>query len=830
MVQWLFVLILTVIVPWESTAITNKRPSTEQSAGVRYFRHIPAGPTSGPLANWEIGLREAIHQALLREGYWEPNLRQRLNGAQLIGRQDAARTFGDVVVLARGQLYAAHGGDFLLLQDPYRNDCDDCHNPRRCERHDCRPYAPRNKEILVALWTVKRLRHRDPDGTRFELEYIVSPVNEANDQIIMRRDRFNYAIAGHVFVIRSSETSKYYPEYYNRKIVQTQFKPEVVLGVDAEGHKHVLYSYPGFLTSAPQLNEITTTLPATSTTIQVQANLTKEAELYKKLLEILASKTDQNRNNEGPHRFSFNRLDDGNSPVLTTQSPVETKPSAGNENTETTVHYFMPTGEEVLLTEIASSTTAMIPPTTISSTPKPFSPSTPSTTPRFTKFVTKPRFKLTTTNKPTKSPGFYNIYNRKPKPFATKTSKTPLTSTTTTTTAPTTQSTTKSTTTSTTLSTTTSTTLSTTKSTTHLTTTSTSSASTHPEQSTTESSPQILSKALPDTPQETLTSPMTISEAVASITPSITIVTSTEPNELTIIDSLPQMEPTEAMRPSTELTNQPTTPEFTTTVSNQPIGTETTINFPATNATVPTTETSLLSTLSSTSSTTSSTKTTSTTTSSDFLTESEPYKGPLYVGTVRNDYNLDDIFGTTKSTLKPSTSTRETRTESDISRQLFADKPKIIFSDFYEASTDGETERVTSQSYETSVSYQVNKRNQPEYTTARAKTKQKAVEYKSNASKLLHYKPTKSPAVSNNNNTDYVTHKAEYPDETSTKNSMETTKEMFDRAALVLISHAKSLEFLNKPENNTIRSKYRRRKTYVPRSRTTKKPQRRKSN
>uniref|UniRef100_A0A6P7GLG4 Cell wall protein DAN4-like n=1 Tax=Diabrotica virgifera virgifera TaxID=50390 RepID=A0A6P7GLG4_DIAVI len=162
---------------------------------------------------------EAIHQALLREGYWEPNLRERLTGAQLIGRQDHATPFGDVAVLARGQLYAIHAGNFMLLQDPYQNDCDDCYNPRRCERHDCQPYSPHNQEILVALWTVKRIRHRDVDRTRFDLEYIVSPLNANNDQIIMRRGKFNYAIPGHVFAVRSGKSEKNYPEVRNLCII-----------------------------------------------------------------------------------------------------------------------------------------------------------------------------------------------------------------------------------------------------------------------------------------------------------------------------------------------------------------------------------------------------------------------------------------------------------------------------------------------------------------------------------------------------------------------------------------------------------------------------------
>lgn len=88
----------------------------------------------------QIGLREAVNQALLREGYQDPNLRERILRAPIIGNQEPASPFGDVIVLARGQLYALNGGNFAFIQDSYSNDCDECHNTRRikCGIYQCK--------------------------------------------------------------------------------------------------------------------------------------------------------------------------------------------------------------------------------------------------------------------------------------------------------------------------------------------------------------------------------------------------------------------------------------------------------------------------------------------------------------------------------------------------------------------------------------------------------------------------------------------------------------------------------------------------------------------
>lgn len=88
----------------------------------------------------QIGLRESVNQALLREGYHDPNLRERVLKAPIIGKQKAASQFGDVVILARGQLFALNAGNLIFIQDPYSNDCDECHNIQRleCGAYNCK--------------------------------------------------------------------------------------------------------------------------------------------------------------------------------------------------------------------------------------------------------------------------------------------------------------------------------------------------------------------------------------------------------------------------------------------------------------------------------------------------------------------------------------------------------------------------------------------------------------------------------------------------------------------------------------------------------------------
>lgn len=56
----------------------------------------------------------------------------------------------------------------------------------------------------MALWTVKRIRHRDlKDRARYELQFTVSPMSPAaTAQFVTRNGNFDYNIPGHVFVIK----------------------------------------------------------------------------------------------------------------------------------------------------------------------------------------------------------------------------------------------------------------------------------------------------------------------------------------------------------------------------------------------------------------------------------------------------------------------------------------------------------------------------------------------------------------------------------------------------------------------------------------------------
>ncbi|CAG9828037.1 unnamed protein product [Diabrotica balteata] len=983
-----------IIAPWESAAITNKRTSTrylEQSDSVRYFRHIPPVPTVEKLSDWEVGLREAIHQALLREGYWEPNLRERLTGAQLIGRQDHATPFGDVAVLARGQLYAIHAGNFILLQDPYQNDCDDCYNPRRCERHDCQPYSPHNQEILVALWTVKRIRHRDVDRTRFDLEYIVSPLNANNDQIIMRRGKFNYAIPGHVFAVRSGKNEKNYPEVYNRKIPQNNFKPQVPLGVDSEGHRNILYSYPGFFTS----------LPAQYLPPDVSDD-TQEAQLYKKLLEVLASKTSSTQQQNTSHVSSTTSMEETTKVTGSSQEQIPTTPSMPTSpmtisstastipktmtTMKTTITYYMPTGEEILMPQTEPATTQKLSPTTkppsrptkkyttkskttkIPSSTKKSTKTTfsttkrPTTIPKASQLPSSTKKPIKTTISTTKTPTTTSTIPSTSKMYVKPTSRTPTSPTTTkiiktstktvpvTTSRPMTQKTSTKTTftkpstkttipittiTTTTRVTTTSPTLPTVISTQYEapTKTTVTAEGISTEYKTSIASTEVISTqyqaptrtTIPST--ETPTTMVTTSSPTTLISTTSPLVeeTSTEPATVTEENATTKItttnfETTSTVLPSTEyetklstavtgeITQKTTLPEETITITLESTSPETMTQIP-------------FSTMTTTASTTTkpTTKPTSrrTTTPSDFLTEAEPYNGPIYVGSVKNDYSLDDIFGPTTQTEKPTSTSTTSHTESDISQQLFGGElpqnSKIIFSGFYEASTaaDEENDRkkkasqfLTSQSYETEVSYEVNKRSNTEavgvLTTSTLRTPTKPMFRKSLKNRKFDYtrkKPsrtlkttstttvvetttmestyiqkvtsatasfadppveesvaTTTPAVEETsskdkelevftkgapanilipppetptkaivkqmptNRTDFVIYKAEYPDEVTEMSIPENTKAVFEDLALRLVSHAKGLEYLNRTNRTAKAAKYRRRKTYMSRS------------
>lgn len=105
--------------------------------------------------NWELGLREAVHQALLREHHLDPTLRDQILEAPLLGRQSNPSPFGDIVVLGRGQLYITPDG-FKFVQEPNNDDCIDCHHPKCLNSPQCYFWKTHHRK-LIALWTVKRI-------------------------------------------------------------------------------------------------------------------------------------------------------------------------------------------------------------------------------------------------------------------------------------------------------------------------------------------------------------------------------------------------------------------------------------------------------------------------------------------------------------------------------------------------------------------------------------------------------------------------------------------------------------------------------------------------
>lgn len=74
--------------------------------------------------------------------------------------------FGDIVLLGKGTLERTDNDSYTFVQSEY--DCD-----KHCfERHQ-------EWDNVTAVWTVERIRHRDPDrGHRYELKFTVVPLHE----------------------------------------------------------------------------------------------------------------------------------------------------------------------------------------------------------------------------------------------------------------------------------------------------------------------------------------------------------------------------------------------------------------------------------------------------------------------------------------------------------------------------------------------------------------------------------------------------------------------------------------------------------------------------
>lgn len=74
--------------------------------------------------------------------------------------------FGDIVLVAKGRLERANNDSYVFVQS--ERSCD-----RRCYERS------QNSDNVTAMWTVERIRHRDPiRGHRFELRFTVVPLNE----------------------------------------------------------------------------------------------------------------------------------------------------------------------------------------------------------------------------------------------------------------------------------------------------------------------------------------------------------------------------------------------------------------------------------------------------------------------------------------------------------------------------------------------------------------------------------------------------------------------------------------------------------------------------
>lgn len=148
----------------------------------------------------------------------------------------------------------------------------------------------------------------------FELEYTISPITQLINEGLVKRDgRFDYNVPGHVFVIKTDPrlNSAYYLNSDHNKPFDKDGKwnahPDhfgIVIG-STDGHKRVLHRLPGFYSSYHPQNDQTTVDP-------------KEYELYKKLIESLASKT------VPPHRFGSQNKEPGSKSTEPTLTRIST--------------------------------------------------------------------------------------------------------------------------------------------------------------------------------------------------------------------------------------------------------------------------------------------------------------------------------------------------------------------------------------------------------------------------------------------------------------------------------------------------------------------------
>lgn len=264
----IFQIIVVSLIPPTSFGITD---FSQRS----YRRHIDTPYPKTQANYWETGLRESVYRTFLRKGYVDPSLRDQILHAPLLVtqyKQQEATPFGDIAVLARGQLYFAAGG-FQFVQDEHSYDCD-----------ECLPLLRFDQGQIVALWTVKRLRHRDQNGYyRYETEYLISLVG---GNVFKHNGAFNYDIPGYIFILKDLQRQN--DNLWNRGN-PLWYKQDEIKQFGFETNRH--YLPPVFSTAAtPALYYYTT--PKTHFNndpdiIPAKNNVRKEIQLYNMLLQTL---------------------------------------------------------------------------------------------------------------------------------------------------------------------------------------------------------------------------------------------------------------------------------------------------------------------------------------------------------------------------------------------------------------------------------------------------------------------------------------------------------------------------------------------------------------
>lgn len=330
------------------------------------------------------------------------------------------------------------------------------------------------------------------------------------------------------------------------------------------------------------------------------------------------------------------------------------------------------------------------------------------------------------------------------------------------------------------------------------------------------------------TSETTMTTPVTTTE-----------MSSSESNQATMAIQEYTAKEMETTQSVTEITllgdNVPSV--FSTQRITDADGTEkTTITTTVKPETIPTTlsmqQTEFIPTTMSTKRTTTIRKLKPPTTTMDFSTENKNDR-PGFTRPIKMDLDEYDIFGPTEIKTNPTkASIIKEITESDLARELFGSRStkslepitylpkgtKIIFSNFFEASTAAlpetteyttqtETDEtttklkpLTSQSYSTSISFKVNKKNENSAEDDNMDTTPNTPSTTIDDLVVEGGTPTK-------------------PITSTTEAGKAETKRSFDRAALQLINHAKSIDYLSGNNNKTNRVKYKRRKSYIPKNR-----------